>query len=32
VHSPLDLIDAAGGAMAGSLFNGGTAFRTALIP
>jgi hypothetical protein len=32
VHSPLDLIDAAGGAMAGSLFNGGTAFHTVLIP
>jgi len=28
----LDLVDAAGGAMAGSLFNGGTAFRTVLTP
>jgi hypothetical protein len=32
VHSPLDLIDAAGGAMPGPLFNGGTAFHTVLIP
>jgi len=28
----LDLVDAAGGATAGSLFNGGTAFRTVLTP
>jgi hypothetical protein len=32
VHSPLELIDAAGGAVPGSLFNGGTAFHTVLIP
>jgi hypothetical protein len=28
----LDLVDAAGGAVAGSLFNGGTAFHTVLTP
>ena len=31
-RSHLDLVDAAGGAVAGSLFNGGTAFRTVLTP
>jgi hypothetical protein len=31
-RSHLDLVDAAGGAVAGSLFNRGTAFRTVLTP
>ena len=31
-RSHLDLVDAAGGAVAGSLFNHGTAFRTVLTP
>jgi len=32
VPCDLDLVDAAGGAVAGSLFSGGTAFRTVLTP